>query len=137
MKDYESKQRKYVMDLSIFLSKLLGIYYLIFGLSWLIRRKQVEAAVKEVMNSVGMLAVSGAFMTLFGLAMVLNHSMWETSWRGLVTLIAYIILVKGALRFGFPKESKKILNFALQNKSFMIPIVLIIGIYLTYMGFMS
>ena len=43
----------------------------------------------------------------YGIAMAIGHSVWELNWRGLITLLRYLCIVKGVVRIGFPDMPKK------------------------------
>jgi hypothetical protein len=112
------------------------LYYLIFALLCLFRRKQVAGMAKELIASKSALAVSAEISMLFGLVIAIDHSIWEMSWRGLITLLGYLMILKGILRFAFQAQVKKYASM-MMGKCFWptIIIVLIIGVYLTYIGF--
>ncbi len=124
------------MDLSVFLAKLLGLYLLIITAIWLVRKKGLETTVKEICSSKGVLALSAVFNILFGLVIVIDHEFWEWSWRGLITVLGYVILLKGVMRFAFPSQMQRLATRMI-TKGYWTTLVImgIIGIYLTYSGF--
>ena len=70
------------MELSLFLAKLLGLYFLIIAADLLFRRHQLEATVAEVFASRALLAFSGSISVLLGLALVIAHPVYEANWSG-------------------------------------------------------
>ena len=126
------------MDLSIFLAKLIGLYLLIVSLLWLLRRKEFEAGCKDIVSSKGLMSVTGVFNIVFGLAIVLDHTVWEWNCQGLITLIGYIMIVKGVARFAFPQAEKKFATRVMtKGTGLAFVIMLLAGAYLTYCGFSS
>jgi hypothetical protein len=124
------------MDISLFLAKLIGLYLLITSVLFLFRKKQMEGACKEMAASKGILAISGEISLIFGLVIVIDHTVWEYSWRGLITLIGYIMILKAVMRFAFPNQVKKCWAKMAQNGCWLcLLIMLVIGVYLTYVGF--
>jgi hypothetical protein len=124
------------MELSIFLAKLLGLYFLVFAVLCLFRKHQIQAAAKDMTASKGVLAVSAEISLIFGLAIVIDHTIWEVTWRGLITLIGYLMILKAVLRLAFPNVVKKMTNKCLANGYWLCLIIMfVIGIYLTYCGF--
>jgi hypothetical protein len=124
------------MDTSIFLAKLVGLYFLIHAILCLFRKKHVEGTMKEVLTSKSAMAVSAEISLLFGLVIAIDHSIWEVSWRGLITLLGYLMILKGILRFAFQAQSKKIAAEIMGKAYWLVLIItLAIGIYLTYVGF--
>lgn len=124
------------MELSIFLAKLMGIYLLIIAADLLIRGREFEGAVKDFARSKGLLFFSGSLSLLFGLAIAIGHPVCSHDWRGLITLIGYLLILRGVMRVAFPSYLQKILVSVFRKGYWVIfLIVLIIGLYLTYMGF--
>lgn len=124
------------MEVSIFLAKLLGLYFLILGLICVFRNKEIKAMGKEFASSRITLAVSAEISLIFGLVIAIDHSIWEYSWRGLITLLGYLLIFRGVLRFGFPASVKRWVA-KMTSKWFwgIVVIMVIIGAYLTYCGF--
>ena len=124
------------MMVSAFLAKLLGIYFLICGLIMIFRKRQVESTGKELASSKSALAVSAEFSLIFGLVIAIDHSIWQWSWRGLITLIGYLLILRGIVRFAFPAQVKKMATRVLDKSYWLaVLITLILGLYLTYCGF--
>jgi uncharacterized protein YjeT (DUF2065 family) len=124
------------MAISVFLAKLLGLYLLILALLCIFRKHQIMLTSKELISSKGILALSGEFSLVFGLVVVIDHSIWELSWRGVITVIGYLLILKGIIRFAFPGPvqmlAKKILD---KGYWFVCTLLFILGAYLTYCGF--
>lgn len=126
------------MELSLFLAKLIGIYLLIVAADLLLRRHELEGAVKDFASSKGLLVLSGSLSLLFGLAIVIAHPVYEMSWRGLITLLGYLLIVRGCMRFAFPSHiQKKLVSLFHRGYRIIFVILLILGIYLTYSGFIT
>lgn len=60
------------MDLSMFWAKLLGLYSLIIAFELLVRKHEIEKAVKDFASSKGLLMFSGSISLLLGLALVIS-----------------------------------------------------------------
>jgi hypothetical protein len=125
------------MEVSLFLAKLLGIYLLIIAVVAIANKRQVMIFIKDILSSPGLLAVLGIFNILLGLAIVIIHPIWEWNWRGLITLFGYLSIIKGIVRFGFPNLCR--LDLKTFEKGYWIiwPLLLILGVYLTYAGFFT
>lgn len=124
------------MDVSLFLAKVLGLYLLIVSLVALINKDVVYNALSDMVGSKGLLAYAGTLSILFGLIVLILNPIVAISWKGLITLIGALALVKGILRLGFPEVVQKF-DLSLLNKGY-IPLFLITGLlgaYLTYVGF--
>lgn len=126
------------MGLSLFLAKLIGLYVLIISLLMIGRKKEFETAIRAMLASEGLLAFSGVMNIILGLAIAIGHPIWEFSWRGLITLVGYLSLFKGCMRLAFPVQSEVLVNKMLkENRGYwgMVVLCFILGIYLTYHGF--
>ncbi len=84
-----------------------------------------------------MLFLSGLLALAVGIAMAISHSVWESSWRGLITLIGYLTIAKGIVRIGFPEVPIKATSFLLKgNASWIwIGLAFVLGGYLSWVGF--
>lgn len=126
------------MDLSIFLARFLGFYFLIVAVIGLIRKKQFETLLIDTVSSKSLLAFTGILSLLFGLAIAIAHPVWEWNWRGLITLLAYLSIVKGVIRLAFPSEAHEwILKWVHKGYWTMIAILAVLGLYLAYYGIIS
>jgi hypothetical protein len=123
------------MTLSLFYAKLIGIYTLIVACFLLLRRKQIETVVAELFASKGLLYLAGMFGLLFGLIIAITHNIWEWNWRGLITLLGYLAILKGVVRMGFQEWSRKWEPRMMKGYWIIFAITALIGIYLTYSGF--
>ncbi|HSX04154.1 MAG TPA: hypothetical protein VLG76_05435 [Rhabdochlamydiaceae bacterium] len=123
------------MDISIFLAKLIGLYFLICALLCIFRKKQMEQTCKEVMSTKSVLAVSAEISLIFGLVIAIDHSIWEVSYRGLITVLGYLMILRGIIRFAFPAYVKKFCSKMGKGHIVCSIITLAIGVYLTYVGF--
>ncbi len=95
------------MDLSLFLAKLLGLYLLIVAVDMLLRKHELEGAVRDFSSSKSLLVFSGSTSLFLGLVIVLAHPVYEVDWDGLVTLLGYLLIVRGIARVCFPRLSAK------------------------------
>lgn len=124
------------MDLSIFLARFIGLYLLIMSFIWLFRKNSFEEGVRDIILSKGLFALSGAMHVMVGLAIAVSHPHWELNWRGLITLLAYVAIIKGVTRLTFPEETKNLLLKSIKEGYwFWLICLFAIGAYLTYEGF--
>ncbi len=125
------------MGLSIFLAKLIGIYMLIVALIALLRRAQFESALRSMIASEGVLAISGLWSLVLGIAILVGHPIWELNWRGLVTLFGVLAILQGIVRVGFTSYIQQKFASAKIDRVYwvIITVLIIVGAYLTYSGF--
>ncbi|HSW73371.1 MAG TPA: hypothetical protein VLG44_08215 [Chlamydiales bacterium] len=124
------------MNMDIFFAKLLGLYLLIVSLLWLFRKNELKASFRQSVGNKGFLALSGEIDLLFGLFIAIVHTYWDWSYVGIITIIGYLLIFKGILRLGYPEKVKKFYSkMSDQGLIISLTIMLIVGAYLTYMGF--
>lgn len=132
----QKKEKELSMELSIFLAKLLGLYFLIMAADMLIRRRELESAVRDFASSKGLLVFTGSVSLLLGLAIVIAHPIFESNLQGLITLLGYLLILRGILRIAFPTRiQKRIVSFFHRRYWLIFIIFVILGAYLTYSGF--
>jgi uncharacterized membrane protein len=126
------------MELSIYLAKLLGIYMLLLAGAWIVRKDQLDRVFKEIASSRSLLAFLGIFDIVAGLAIAIGHPVWQFNWRGLITLLGYVMIVRGLMRLMFTDEVKKRMATLMDKGGWIIiAILVVIGAFLTYNGFAS
>jgi hypothetical protein len=125
------------MGLSIFLAKLIGLYYIVISLVAIFRKEQFKNVIRNICLSEGLLAYAGLVGIIVGIAILIAHPIFEPSWRGLITVIGILTLIKGVLNFAFTTEVQKLSTVDWFNKFyyFCVFIMALLGGYFTYIGF--
>lgn len=125
------------MDISIYLARVFGIYLVVASVAMLINKKHLSKILQDFSNSIGLVVFSGFTHLFLGLLVVVAHNVWAPDFRGLVTLMGWVGIVKGGLRLLAPtKISRFGEEFAGGKKLVVWGIVwLAVGIYLLYSGF--
>ncbi|OGH73479.1 MAG: hypothetical protein A3C90_03690 [Candidatus Magasanikbacteria bacterium RIFCSPHIGHO2_02_FULL_51_14] len=126
------------MDLSIFLAKVVGLYLLIIGLGMLINRKEFEPLIRQAMKDKLLIFLSGTMALLLGLLVVLSHNVWTPDWRGLITLLGWLTLLKGLMRVLLPTIGEQMRDAVMKSKNVltvMATILAFVGLYLSIVGY--
>jgi hypothetical protein len=124
------------MELSVFLAKLLGVYMLIVAVELILRRHEFEGAVRDFASSKGLIVFSGSVSLILGLAVAIGHPIYEFNFRGLITLIGYLLILRGIWRMAFPSRlQKRMATCFHQGYRECLILLIILGVYLTYTGF--
>lgn len=90
------------MDLSIFLAKLFGLYFLIAGGIVMLRQKSFMPIVTEFFSSKALIMLMGAIELVAGLAIVILHPTLTPDWRGVITLIGWTLVAEGIIYLSSP-----------------------------------
>ena len=127
------------MELSILLVQIFGLYLLIVGVSLLINHKKLRRVFDDIEDHYFVVFTMGLFVLLLGLLLVLNHNIWEGEiWVIIVTIISWLTFLKGVAIVLLPISSFNKIVKNINNDNFYRIAALssmILGIYLTYIGF--
>ena len=127
---------------TLFLSRLIGLYCLLVGLSMMSHKQLTLDGVTALLQNPSLMLLLG-FITLgASLAMVLAHNLW---WNGtlaaIITLIGWLALIKSLLfLFLNPAMESRFFLDLLHYQQFFYDyaaVSIVLGIYLTYSGFTS
>ncbi len=126
------------MEVTLFIAKLVGAWMIIQGLVMVLRHKSMVKTLDDFFANRGIAFVAGFMLTVIGLVLVITHNVWEWSVLGLITLINWIILLKGIMYMGFPGKMKKFRKGFSSDAHWLIIggfFTLAIGLYIARFGF--
>lgn len=125
------------MELSIFLAKAFGLYLVIVSIACIFNYERLQPAVNSLVKNDAMLMLAAFLSLILGIILVLVHNVWVRDWPVLITLLAWLTLIQGIVRFYFPAIVQK-MTLSLQSKrSYLLMGVIsfLIGLFLLYHGF--
>jgi hypothetical protein len=126
---------------TLFLSKLIGLYCILIGLSTMTRGQATVESVTALLQNSAMTLILGVITLAAGLAMVLAHNIWSGGALVVVTLVGWMALIKSLFFLFLPPEMETGLFLQqLHYQQFFYlysAISLVLGVYLTYGGFKS
>ena len=128
------------MQTSIFLARLLGPLLLVPGIGILVNPAAFRAMAGEVVRSVTLMYLFGLVDLAGGLAIVLTHNVWIASWRLLITLIGWILLIRGAVRVVVPRTVMEHAQKLVGNGQIYPPmggVLVVLGLVLCHFGYVS
>jgi hypothetical protein len=126
------------MQTSIFLAKLMGPILAIAGLAMLVNRKQLDAIAQEFLRSPTLFLLLGLIDFSVGLAIVLTHNVWAADWRLIITVLGWLLLVRGTVRLLVPDQIKPFATKLLRNPNVVtgsVGGVLVLGLTLSFFGY--
>jgi hypothetical protein len=122
-----------------FISKLIGLYVLIFGVAMLANRSAIIAGVGALLRDPGLVLLSGIFALSVGLAIVLAHNVWSGgALPVVVTAIGWLSTLKGLVLLFLSQDALAAYVQAVRfEQSYYVyaVVTLALGAYLTYGGF--
>jgi hypothetical protein len=126
------------MQASIFIAKLLGPVLLVAGIAMLVNRKELDAIAQELLRSPLLLLLLGIIDLAIGLAIVLTHNVWVADWRLIITLLGWLLIVRGAIRMLVPDQAKTLGAKLLKNTNAVtgsLAATAVLGLVLSYFGY--
>ena len=125
--------------LTIYLSRLLGVVFLILAVALLANREMGVAALGQLGVDRTPLLLLGLVRVVFGVVIVLVHNVWRQGfWPLVVTLTGWVILVRGVAVLLIPPDAMAgIMNAAHVVDFYYLyaAIPLVLGGYLALRGF--
>lgn len=120
-------------EITIFLARFLGGFYVIFGLLFITAK--TLGRVIEMTDDKSFVISTGYISLLMGLAVVAAHNLWTLDWRVLITILGWSTLIKGILKIGFPEFIRKQAQKFKSQQTIEALLLLALGGYLLWMSF--
>ena len=129
------------MELSLFLAKIIGLYLVFISLAVFRHRREINALlVEEFYHNRTFVFFSGAIILILGLLVVVSHNVWELSWRGVITLLGWLTILKAIMRIFVPNVAKQFSHNVDRGGwnswyTAILAVSLLVGLWLAYIGF--
>ncbi len=122
------------MDVLTLSLKLLAVYLVVSGLFLLLRGKSVPLLLKDFFGHPATVYLTGIILIFLSTMYLLQYNMWDTLKDKVVTLFAWLVLIKGIAYVFFPK----MLNETAIKKSQQLFklygfVSVVVGLYLFFM----
>ncbi len=123
------------MDITILVSKILGIYSVLAGFFLIFKGKSLPHMMKDFFDHPAMLYLTGVILVFLSSMYLIQYNIWDGTWKTLITIFAWATMVKGVMYIFFPKmlgdmaitKYKKFFNlFGVM--------AIIAGVYLFFLG---
>lgn len=126
------------MDISKFISKVLGAYLIIISIVMMIDINTMLTFMTGFINDPPLVFITGIFTLLLGILLVATHNIWRWDWRLIITIIAWMVLLKGISVIAVPQFIDNLILLLIKNTYIYYisaTIDLFLGILLSYFGF--
>ena len=126
------------MMITILLSQLFGTVLLVKGLFILLHPKEVQKMVDEFGDNRLFTYTLGMLGIVLGLMLVMLHNVWSTPAEFVVSALAWLVLLKSVFSVFAPRAFIEFWNPFLRGEANVRGIafvVLILGVYLLFVGF--
>jgi hypothetical protein len=127
------------MELSLFLAKVFGLYFLIISIAMVVRREKFEKMMDAFAVDYGSNFLGIILGIIIGLLIVVSHNVWIKSWPVLITLIGWITLIKSSMYLFFPNTLPVVIRFAEKRPVYLTATIIcfLLGLFLVCRGFYS
>jgi hypothetical protein len=101
--------------------------------------KYYKKALPQLVQNSGYLILGGFMAIIFGLLILEYHNQWYRDWRVVITLFGWIALFKGVVLIIFPPLFTSFKDSILleKNHKYFLIILLLMGLFFGYFGFIS
>lgn len=126
------------MDTSVFVAKIFGLCYLIFGIGFMFNRKIFQQLMEDFCKNVIAAIYGGIFSLVIGVVLILTHNIWVANWTVMITIIGWLAFIKGIWLIVFPNTVFKFMQAYKRNEKMLIlhaAAVIILGTVFTFFGF--
>jgi len=124
--------------LTNYLAELWGFSLLIISLALLIHPKSIDR-LWQIAEDEMILFLAGAATLVLGIASVLAYNVWGQNWAVIITILGWLMAIKGAVILFLPEKMMKLCAILKSKSSSWISIALLIGVILgcllIYVGF--
>ena len=91
------------MELSILVAKVFTLFILATGVGILTGKLDMNKVTNDLEKSHGLTLSTGFFLLIVGMLLVQYHNIWVKDWTVLITILAWITLIKGVLLIAYPQ----------------------------------
>lgn len=126
------------MNVSVAITQALGIIFAVMGLSVVIDRKEVSAALERVTQDRGFLWLWSFLILTMGAVIVVMNNVWTSGLPLLVTVLGWLTIIKGAFLLLLPDPAIALYRKCNKNSVLLFGGIaaFILGLVLLYLGLM-
>jgi uncharacterized protein YjeT (DUF2065 family) len=126
------------MNVATVLAEVIGAVFVLVGLSTL-NKKNFRSVMDDLSKSRGLTWTVGIVTFLAGAVTVSLYNVWSSNWEVLVTIVGWLLIIKGLFITLFPNTSIPFYRKFTSNGALMASgiIAIVIGLVLFYLGFMA
>ena len=122
---------------TLMFARMLGPFLVITGATAIVRAAEMPSLVAQFDASSLWAWVGGAFILLVGLFIVAAHRSWRGATAITVSLVGWLIMLRGLLLLSFPGTFVSMANRMVRAQGAWIAaciVLVLVGVYLTYVG---
>lgn len=93
------------METTLFLAKVMGLYFLAMGLHMALRGKELRGLFEAFAENRPLTYLASVFALILGLLLVVSHNVWVAGWPVAITLLSWLVLIKAVAYLLLPSEA--------------------------------
>lgn len=119
---------------TVIIAQILGIFFVIAGVSMLANKKGTVVAIEESVQNKGTLWLWGFLAILIGATIVVQNNVWTSGLPLLVTILGWLALIKGAFILFFPAAATALYKKCNKGNLLVLCglVMLVLGLVLLY-----
>jgi len=90
------------MEISIVLAQIMGITFIVLGLSMLFNKQWTAVMVEDLVKNQGLIWIAGLIALMMGAVTVVLNNFWTSGLPLFVTVVGWLALIKGVVILLFP-----------------------------------
>ncbi len=119
------------MDITILVSKILGIYLIVAGIFIIFKGKSIPHLLRDFFDHPAVSYLTGIILLFLSSMYLIQFNIWDGTWKTIITVFVWLILVKGLVYIFAPKMLSE---FVIKNSKKLFNvygvIAFVIGLYL-------
>ena len=118
-------------------SRVLGPFLVILDVTAIARASDMQKLLSQFEANSLWTWVTGAFILVFGLIIVACHQYWRGAAAIIVSLLGWLVTLRGLLLLAFPKIFVSVANSVIGAQAWWLAVCIAAalgGLYLTYVG---
>ena len=125
--------------LTILIAKFVGPVVLAVGLGIFFSKNYYTKVYRQLENETLAVLMSGIGILIAGIAIVLNHNIWNTFMAGVISFIGWASILKGVLLIAAPKTVDMFGDMVADSKifPFIAAFATACGAYVSYIAYLA
>ncbi len=98
------------MEITLIVTKVLGVYLVISGLFLLFRGKTVPNLLKDFFGHPAFVYLTGAILLFLSTIYLIDNNVWDGTWKTVITVFMWAVFAKGVGYMLFPELLHRIVS---------------------------
>lgn len=122
------------MDITILVSKILGIYLVVGGLFLIVKGKTIPSLLRDFFDHPAVCYLTGIILIFLSSMYLIQYNIWTGTWKTIITIFVWLVMLKGLAYVFVPQmlNESTVKRFKGFFKVYGV-IAIIIGVYLFFL----